>query len=97
MVIFAIVFHTPLTYNKTYVYPAWAQGCGWILCFCSLIWIPGYLVYKFFQYPGTFREKWIASTRPILKAHHLRAEDWEDNPHIEYKKTMTMDPLTENA
>lgn len=56
MVIFAIVFHTPLTYNKTYVYPAWAQGCGWILCFCSLIWIPGYLVYKFFQYPGTFRE-----------------------------------------
>ncbi|ROT67869.1 sodium- and chloride-dependent GABA transporter 2 [Penaeus vannamei] len=97
MVIFAIVFHTPLTYNKSYVYPAWAQGCGWILCICSLIWIPGYLIYKFFQYPGTFREKWIASTRPILKAHHLRAEDWEDNPHIEYKKTMTMDPLTENA
>ncbi|KAK8726673.1 hypothetical protein OTU49_009988 [Cherax quadricarinatus] len=97
MVIFALVFHTPLTYNKTYVYPVWAQAMGWLLVFGSLLWIPGYMLYKFFQYPGTFREKWIASTRPILKAHHLRPQDWEVNSDLRIKKTLTMDPLTENA
>ncbi|XP_076063249.1 sodium- and chloride-dependent GABA transporter 3-like [Oratosquilla oratoria] len=97
MIVFAIVFYQPLTYNKTYVYPGWAQGCGWLLIVSSLIWIPCYCIYKITKYPGTLREKWIASTRPILKAHHMRPQDWEENPQLEYKKTVTMDPLTENA
>ncbi|XP_066967258.1 sodium- and chloride-dependent GABA transporter 2-like [Macrobrachium rosenbergii] len=97
MIVVALVFNEPLTYNKTYLYPGWAQGLGWLLVVASLIWIPTYMAYKFFQYPGTWREKWIASTRPILKAHHLRPQDWNENPNLEYKKTMTMDPLTESA
>lgn len=97
MVVCAIAFHTPLTYNNVYVYPVWAQALGWLLVFGSLLWIPGFTLYKLFQYPGTLREKWIASTRPILKAHHLRPQDWEENPELPYKKTMTMDPLTEDA
>ena len=39
-------------------------------------------------------QKWDASTKPDLKAHHLRPQDWDDNPPITYKKTLTMDPLT---
>lgn len=97
MVIFALVFHTPLTYNKTYLYPDWAQACGWLLVMASLVWIPGYALYKFNQYPGTIRERWIASTRPILKAHHLRPQDWDSNQQLEYKKSVTMDPLTEHT
>nr|UYG55591.1 GAT-2 [Macrophthalmus japonicus] len=97
MVVFALIFHQPLTYNKTYVYPIWAQALGWLLVMGSLLWIPGYTIYKLFQYPGTMRERWIASTRPILKAHHLRPQDWDENPELPYKKTMTMDPLTEDA
>ena len=56
MVLFAIIFYKPLTYNKTYEYPGWAQGVGWTLTFISLAWIPGYAIFKIFQYPGTFRE-----------------------------------------
>lgn len=56
MVIFALIFHTPLTYNKYYVYPVWAQCMGWVLVFGSLLWIPGYIIYKLLQYPGTLRE-----------------------------------------
>ncbi|KAK7071321.1 Sodium- and chloride-dependent creatine transporter 1 [Halocaridina rubra] len=97
MIVFSIAFYQPLTYNNTYLYPAWAQGLGWSLVIASLVWIPGYMIYKFLQYPGTFRERWIASTRPVLKAHHLRPQDWSENPHLEYKKSMTMDPLTENT
>lgn len=62
MVVFALVFHQPLTYNKTYVYPIWAQALGWLLVMGSLLWIPGYTIYKLFQYPGTMREVggWVA-------------------------------------
>ncbi|KAB7493651.1 Sodium- and chloride-dependent GABA transporter 2 [Armadillidium nasatum] len=56
MVIFAIVFFPQFTYNKYYVYPQWAVLCGWSLAFGALIWIPLYMVFKIFQYPGTFRE-----------------------------------------
>ena len=26
----------------------------------------------------------------------MRAEDWDEKPNMDYKKTVTMDPLTEN-
>ncbi|MCL4136977.1 UNVERIFIED_CONTAM: hypothetical protein GTU68_036164 [Idotea baltica] len=96
MVVFAIAFFPKFTYNGHYVYPTWALLCGWTLTFSALIWIPVYMVYKILQYPGTFKEKWIASTRPILKAHHMRPQDWKDTPSLEYTKTVTLDPLTEN-
>lgn len=94
MVIFAICFYQPLKYNGVYEYPGWALGFGWLLTFTSLICIPAYFIYKFFSYPGNFKEKWDASTKPVLKAHHLRAEDWDSNPDITYNKTATLDPLT---
>lgn len=56
MVIFALVFTKPLTYNQEYVYPTWANAMGWLLVMGSLIWIPGFCIYKLLQYPGTLRE-----------------------------------------
>jgi len=96
MVVFAIVFYKTLKYNQVYEYPSWALGIGWVLTCSSLIWIPGYCLYKFFSYPGGLREKWQSSTKPELKAHHLRPQDWDSNPSITYRKTFTLDPLTQD-
>lgn len=96
MVVFAVIFYERLKYNGTYEYPGWALGFGWMLTFSSLICIPTYTIYKFFSYPGNFKEKWDASTKPILKAHHLRPCDWDNNPSITYNKTTTLDPLTQS-
>jgi solute carrier family 6 GABA transporter-like protein 6/8/11/12/13 len=35
-----MVQHKPLLYEKTYLYPAWAEGVAWIIIFLSVGWIP---------------------------------------------------------
>ena len=56
MIVFAFVFYSPVKYNNVYEYPGWAIAIGWLLILASLLWIPGYAIYKFLQYPGTLRE-----------------------------------------
>lgn len=94
MIVCGVAFYKSLVYNNWYEYPSWALSFGWMLTASSLVWIPGYCLYKFFSYPGNFKEKWDASTKPELKPHHLRPQDWDDSPSIIYKKTSTLDPLT---
>ena len=76
MVLFAIVFYENLKYNGHYEYPGWALAFGWLLTFSSLIWIPGYIIYKFFSYPGNFKEvcssEWSnQSKRFFLQTHSI--------------------------
>nr|CAD7202417.1 unnamed protein product [Timema douglasi] len=40
-----IVFNTPVTYNRV-VYPIWAIALGWLSAVLSMMFIPGYIVYK---------------------------------------------------
>nr|CAD7415752.1 unnamed protein product [Timema cristinae] len=40
-----IVFNTPVTYNRV-VYPIWAITLGWLSAVLSMMFIPGYIVYK---------------------------------------------------
>ncbi|CAM9910213.1 unnamed protein product [Lampetra fluviatilis] len=42
--VFSLVKYTPLTYNKTYLYPDWAQGLGWAMALSSMLCIPGFFI-----------------------------------------------------
>ncbi|XP_076803399.1 sodium- and chloride-dependent betaine transporter-like [Clavelina lepadiformis] len=43
--IYCLVLYKPLVYNRTYEYPAWSIGVGWLLSLSSFLWIPGYAAY----------------------------------------------------
>lgn len=43
--IYSVVQYQPLTYDRTYVYPVWANVFGWMLTLSSILWIPGTAIY----------------------------------------------------
>uniref|UniRef100_A0A8C4QGC0 Transporter n=1 Tax=Eptatretus burgeri TaxID=7764 RepID=A0A8C4QGC0_EPTBU len=54
--IFALVKFTPLTYNKDYLYPPWAQGVGWCLALASMICVPGYAMIRLLMAEGSLKK-----------------------------------------
>ena len=54
--IFSLVTYEPLTYNKTYHYPRWAQALGWLMALSSIMCIPLVAIIKFLLAEGTFYE-----------------------------------------
>ena len=44
--IYSLVEYEPLTYNRWYVYPAWAYVLGWMLALSSILLVPGWALYK---------------------------------------------------
>ncbi|KAG8234259.1 hypothetical protein J437_LFUL016019 [Ladona fulva] len=68
ILIFSIASYTPLTYNRTYVYPIWAQAIGWTMALVPMLIIPGYFCWHFIASPGeTLYQKWSAAIEPIVK------------------------------
>ncbi|XP_043934409.1 sodium- and chloride-dependent taurine transporter-like [Protopterus annectens] len=65
--IFSLSKYQPLTYNKTYKYPAWADGTGWILALSSMICIPVVVAIHVFRSQGTLSERLKALTAPRLE------------------------------
>ncbi len=57
---FMFVNFKPLTYNKTYTYPAWAQGMGMCLAFSSMICIPAYFCIQMLITPGSIKQVCIS-------------------------------------
>ncbi|CAM9972442.1 unnamed protein product [Lampetra fluviatilis] len=55
--LFSLIKYQPLTYNKTYTYPDWGYGIGWMLALSSMICIPIGGGYKLLTTTGTFRER----------------------------------------
>ncbi|XP_066438618.1 sodium- and chloride-dependent glycine transporter 2 [Eleutherodactylus coqui] len=55
----------PLTYGS-YNYPTWSMVLGWLMLFCSVIWIPIMFVIKMHLAPGSFIErlKLVCSPQP---------------------------------
>ncbi|XP_077969048.1 sodium- and chloride-dependent taurine transporter-like [Styela clava] len=78
--LYAMIEFEPLVYNKTYVYPPWGEGIGWILALSSMINVPVYAIYILIKTPGTAQEKWIFLTTPQLQPDH---------PHYEKNKEET--------
>ncbi|XP_036593338.1 sodium- and chloride-dependent taurine transporter [Trichosurus vulpecula] len=70
--IFSLVEHTPLTYNKEYVYPEWAIGLGWCLALSSMLCIPLMVVIRIAQSSGSLIERLKAATVPkhVHRWHH---------------------------
>ncbi|XP_054168846.1 sodium- and chloride-dependent GABA transporter 1-like [Oppia nitens] len=62
---FSLVQYQPLTYMD-YDYPWWGELIGWFLALSSMLCIPGYAVYIYFNTPGDFAEKMKALFRPDI-------------------------------
>ncbi|CAH1783265.1 unnamed protein product, partial [Owenia fusiformis] len=69
--IFSWVDFKPLKYNKTYIYPAWAQAIGLCMAFSSMICIPVYAIYAIVTTPGTLKQRMITLTTPRLKPYQI--------------------------
>ncbi|XP_066575597.1 sodium- and chloride-dependent GABA transporter 2 [Amia ocellicauda] len=50
--IFSLVRWAPLTFNKSYVYPGWVSGLGWLLALSSIILLPLWLLYSLLTSQG---------------------------------------------
>ncbi|XP_072437873.1 sodium- and chloride-dependent taurine transporter-like [Chiloscyllium punctatum] len=62
--IFSLAKYTPLTYNKVYKFPDWAEGLGWMLALSSMICIPLVVVVKIIQSDGPIIERIKMLTAP---------------------------------
>ncbi len=57
-VIFGLIMSTysDLTYNKTYIYPGWAIGVGWVMACSSIVMVPIVMVARICMANGTLKE-----------------------------------------
>ncbi|XP_069788870.1 sodium- and chloride-dependent GABA transporter ine-like isoform X2 [Narcine bancroftii] len=67
ILIFSIIRYTPARYGKTYTYPPWAEGLGWTISFCSIIWIPLAAVHTLYTSKGSFIQRLRSSLSPVSK------------------------------
>ncbi|NXT45691.1 SC6A2 protein, partial [Pluvianellus socialis] len=56
VVIVSIINFKPLTYDD-YTFPLWANRIGWGIALSSMILVPAYIIYKFMNVRGTFKER----------------------------------------
>ncbi|KAG8435904.1 hypothetical protein GDO86_007121 [Hymenochirus boettgeri] len=65
--IFSLAKYTPLTYNKTYTYPDWAIGLGWVLALSSMVCIPMVVLFRVVRSDGSLinRIKSVAAPREV--------------------------------
>ncbi|CAL8098928.1 unnamed protein product [Orchesella dallaii] len=66
ILLYSIVKYEPLTYNKKYQYPLWAQAFGWFLALSSMLMIPITFVYK--------------QTKQSIKTSREPVKDGSDEP-----------------
>nr|CAB3266314.1 sodium- and chloride-dependent GABA transporter 2-like [Phallusia mammillata] len=93
ILIYSLVMYEPLTYNRTYTYPLWAQALCWLLVLSALQWIPTYAIYRFWKAEGTISERWAEVKR--LPAH-LEAKLPEKFKQIEMQDCAEV-PLNEKT
>ncbi|CAG2108127.1 unnamed protein product [Medioppia subpectinata] len=63
--IFSLVQYKPLKYMD-YEYPWWGQMIGWFLALSSMLCIPVYAIYIYFNTPGDFSERMKVLLRPDM-------------------------------
>ncbi|KAL5009459.1 hypothetical protein ScPMuIL_011764 [Solemya velum] len=82
ILLFSIVSFQPLTYNRTYHYPPWAQAVGILMAVVSMLSIPLFMAIKLFTTPGSLLQRWRTLTTPILRQFQIPV-CWKE--HNEYK------------
>lgn len=68
------VSHENLVYNRTYHYPFWGILLGWGFALSSMICIPAVAIFKILTTPGTFRERIVLLTTPLIHPHQCEQE-----------------------
>ena len=53
-----MVYHEPLVYNNTYVYPWWGEAVGWAFALSSMLCVPLHLLGCLLGAKGTVAEGW---------------------------------------
>ncbi|XP_006824369.1 sodium- and chloride-dependent GABA transporter 1-like [Saccoglossus kowalevskii] len=64
--LFSFIKYERVTYGDDYTYPIWGEFIGWLLALSSMVWIPGYAIYKIAITPGTLRERLRIVTSPEI-------------------------------
>ncbi|MCI4379019.1 hypothetical protein PGIGA_G00223020 [Pangasianodon gigas] len=62
--IYSMVEYQPLTFNRWYVYPAWAYGLGWLMALSSILLVPAWALGRLWKAKGNLRERWCQLCRP---------------------------------
>ncbi|XP_030007788.1 sodium- and chloride-dependent GABA transporter 2-like [Sphaeramia orbicularis] len=73
----SLVEYQPLTFNRWYVYPAWAYTVGWVLALSSILLVPGFALYKLSTGTGTLSQRFhrlCQSDPDYSPAHKQEAE-----------------------
>ncbi|KAI1287362.1 Sodium- and chloride-dependent GABA transporter 1 [Halotydeus destructor] len=63
---YSLYDYQPLKYGADYVYPGWGQGIGWMLAMSTMLFIPGYAIWKYYTTPGSFCERMKLICRPDI-------------------------------
>ncbi|XP_069110853.1 sodium- and chloride-dependent creatine transporter 1-like [Argopecten irradians] len=71
-----LVLFRPLTYNKSYQYPSWAQAFGIALALSAMLCVPVCGVAKLVSASGSLSKRWEKVTSPILERHQIHP-NWE--------------------
>ncbi|XP_031574793.1 sodium- and chloride-dependent GABA transporter 1-like [Actinia tenebrosa] len=56
-------------------FPPWAEFMGWMLCVASLVFVPGFAIYKMYHYKGSFSQRFKQLLTPdndYLRAIHKK-------------------------
>ncbi|XP_078485479.1 sodium- and chloride-dependent GABA transporter 2-like [Ciona intestinalis] len=94
--IYSLVQYEPLTYNRTYIYPMWAQVVCWCLALSAILWIPFYAVYRFAVAQGTMYERWIEVTTVPQKLEQRLETKKKIFGNVEEKNGIILEPLCLN-
>ncbi|XP_038676714.1 sodium- and chloride-dependent GABA transporter 1-like isoform X1 [Scyliorhinus canicula] len=71
----SIIRYTPARYGKTYTYPSWAEGLGWVISLCSIIWIPLGAAHTLYTSKGTFTQRLRSSVTPVTDVIPTESQD----------------------
>eukprot|EP00794_Sanderia_malayensis_P019884 gene19884-21825_t len=65
--IFSLVQYKPLTYEKTYVYPVWADALGWLMVFGIILCAPVVAAKRLYNANGGFTDRFKETTTSSLE------------------------------
>jgi len=68
VLLFYMAMHSPLKIGD-YVYPAWANAIGWILCMSSFLWVPACAMYVVSKQNGNWKK--VMLCREYIKSKLL--------------------------
>ncbi|KAM8903736.1 sodium- and chloride-dependent GABA transporter 2-like isoform 2-T2 [Spinachia spinachia] len=63
-IICSFVEYQPLTFNRSYEYPAWAYACGRVMTSSSILLVPGWALYKLAIGTGSLRQRFHHLCQP---------------------------------